>query len=638
MNNIGMISAAILLSVLAASCGGGGADSNSDQNTDESSVGNGNSGGGNSGGGNSGGGNSGGGNSGGGNSGGGNDSGSSDDSGDTSPNQITGGSGRISENLEERVSGKLSSDTNSEIQFTPGSFQGVYGELEVSADGSWVYVLDDLLSDPIQGEEVVSDNFDIGIQASSETTPIVIAIVGFDDPYEFNVETPIGTLVVGDSEYLTGTLTISDIDGNAPTFNDEAIEGEYGEFNINENGDWEYRLNEKADEIPSGTSVTETVELSLSDNSSQLLTFSINTIKVKESSIVFIYMEFDGDSSLDILGISDLANRVFNNSDSMDNVYYSNSFGQHNFVRHRAEDSSLENYCYGSPGQYTSSIDCVIFNVPDEINGDMLSYQEIYDRVHLGGRYTDKGLSFRDEATAWAKENLVDENNEPLDLGKWDHRVYLYPKAIFGASAIAATWGGWSLIGLDYGPVRGIDFIQHEVGHNFGLAHANFDSNNDGDASDGRYGGLGIMGYGYSKIFGSGQREFLGWYESFPGYTSVVTPSAGVFQEAELQSIYLGPGELSKDIPQQIKIRSEGSSHGKDYYYINYHTRHSIMNPSQSSPSVVVSYADDGAYNDVVRLKSLGESFTDPMNGLVIKFESVDAVSGYAKISVKYSN
>ncbi|WP_444928695.1 VCBS domain-containing protein [Microbulbifer sp. SSSA002] len=596
---------AIGLSILLTACGGGGSSDDSD--TDDTPVS------------------------------------SDDNSGSDDTSTISGNSGSVSENNDTTTTGQLSDSANSNQTFEAGNFQGGYGELQSSTDGSWTYTLDSELADPIQGSEVVTDTFTIGV-GSSDSTTVSISITGFDDTYTFSPANPLATLVVEGKEFASGTLLLDDVDGNTPVFVAETINGSYGDFTLSSNGDWEYSLNDSAESLNSGDSAEDTLTFQLSDGSSQSIIFDIVTIEPTESSIVFIFMNFSDAVPTDTTDISDIANMVFNNEDSLDNTYLKNSLGQLKFLRHRINDNTLEHYCYGEAGNEDSSIDCISYDIPDSQDGGTLSIENASARSSQGGEYTDGGFTWRDNASEWIEANLVDDNNSPLDLSDWRHRVYIFPTEANSAglvgAGVAALNGKWSLITAYTDPV----IMGHELGHNIGLNHAGNDDNNDGDTNDrgeSEYGTSGaFMGNAWgSRLFGSGHREYMGWYDWFPEYSKTITQTAGSTEQVEIEAIELTAGELSGNLPQQLKVASEGSSNGEDYYYVNYHIGHDILNPSaHMENSVSIHYLDDNLFNHVAELEAPGDSFTDADIGLTIEFQSRSSDSQSATLIVSYSD
>lgn len=163
---------------------------------------------------------------------------------------------------------------------------GMYGELQLMGDGSYLYVLDDTLDDPIAGGVVVNEVFDLVITddlgASSGGT-ITIAITGVNDAPVVNGGT--GSVIEDDADNTeSGTIVITDVDGGTSfslaiaaggttessmlVADDLMVEGKYGDLTLNiTTGDWTYTLdNNDAD----------TSGLAEGEMAQELINFSVN--------------------------------------------------------------------------------------------------------------------------------------------------------------------------------------------------------------------------------------------------------------------------------------------------------------------------------------------------------------------------
>ncbi|WP_444930380.1 VCBS domain-containing protein [Microbulbifer sp. SSSA002] len=462
--------------------------------------------------------------------------------------------------------------------------------------------------------------------------------------YTFNPSSPLATLIVGAQEYASGTLTLEDTDSASPSFQSSNVAGDYGDFILYESGNWEYQLNTNAQNLNNGESAEDTISFQLTDSSTLSVVFSVQTIEASESSIVFIFMNFSDASVEDDLSISQIADMAFNDTDSLDNAYHENSLGQLKFSRHLSNDTSLDQYCYGENNDESSSIDCFSYSIADSQNGGVLSIEDAESRS--GTEYSDSGYTWRDNATLWIESNYVDSNTQPVDLSDWRHRVYIFPEAAARAglvgTGVASVGGRWSMITADSDQL----IMGHELGHNIGLGHAGNDNNNDGDTNDSgenEYGSDGsLMGNAWqSRLFGSGHRDYMGWYDAFPGYTESLEAVSGTTTNIELQAIELTAGELSSSLPQLLKVESAGSRNGESHYYIEYHIEHSILNPRpHHENSVTIHYLIDSSNNatanQVATLSSAGESFTDSSAGVTIELLSTDNSNNSATVSITY--
>ncbi|WP_299587718.1 VCBS domain-containing protein [uncultured Microbulbifer sp.] len=553
---------------------------------------------------------------------------------------ISGGEGRVVEDSTASASGKLVDAANPSQTFENTSFQGRYGSLTVSKDGNWSYTLDSDLANPLDLDEQTSDVFTLGVGSGSDTTKISIQITGADDPYSFTPSVPLSTLVLNNKERASGQLKIEDVDGNTPLFRADTINGQYGKFTIQNDGTWAYSLDSNAGVLKAGETSKDTIKFLLTDGSEQSVTFSIATTDPTESSIVFIFMNFSDAIATREAGVSDIADMVFNDVDSLDNAYLENSQGQLKFLRHRIDSKDLPHYCYGQQGVEESSIDCITYSIPDPQNGGILSVASAQARQGQGGEYTDGGFSWRDDAHQWARDTMVDDNGQPLNLSDWRHQVYIYPSEAEDAgligTGIASVGGKWSVVAARTDQL----VMGHELGHNIGLGHAGWDEDNDGRAES-EYGTAGsLMGNrSKSRLFGSAHREVMGWYKLSPDYSTTVNQVTGSIQDIEIQAIELTAGELSGTLPQQLKVQSNGSKNGRSHYYVNYHVGHNILNPnSHYANSVTIHYLNDIDSNHVAVLESPGDFFEDNSAGITITYKSNSDADQSAVITVQYDN
>ncbi|MFA0813475.1 VCBS domain-containing protein [Microbulbifer epialgicus] len=565
-----------------------------------------------------------------------------------SPGVISGGEGSVMEDIETSTSGQLTDSGNANQTFEATELQGTYGSLKTASDGGWSYTLDSNLANPLNAGELATDKFTVGVGTEDDITTITISVTGTDDAYTFNPTSPLAKLVVDSRESAKGTLTLEDIDGNTPEFIEKTITGNYGEFKIFSDGNWEYTLNDNADSLKGGETASESITFQLTDGSEESVIFSVATITPKENSVVFIMMNFSDGQATDKASLTHIANMVFNDTDSLDNIYRENSLGQLKFLRHRVNDKELENYCYGEPNNEETSVDCIFYNIEDREQGGILSIEDAAARAEIArqnneiGEYTDGGFEWTDLAYEWTKTKYTDENGQPLDLRKWDHRVFIYPQAAKKAglvgAGVASVGGSWSSV-ASYSDQN---VMGHELGHNIGLSHAGLDNNNDGDivdSGDSEYGTDGaLMGNrSQSRLFGSAHREYMKWYDLFPEYTTTVEQVANSSQDVEIEAIELTAGELSGALPQQLKIESNGSSNGENHYYVNYHVAHNILNPRPHfDGSVTVHYLKGRVSNHVAVLEQPGDSFTDSRIGLTITYKSSDSAKKSAVITVSY--
>jgi|GEM_PF-739635 len=159
---------------------------------------------------------------------------------------------------------------------TPG---GVYGDLQMEANGDWTYTLDTANSD-VQGlntGDTLQDT--ITVQSTDGSNQdIIITINGTNDAAVFG-----GNLTGSlneDTDTVSGTATVSDVD-NPDTFTAATPAGSYGTLTIDANGDWLYDLDEANGDVQAlaaGDTLQDTITVSATDGTSQDIIITIDGV------------------------------------------------------------------------------------------------------------------------------------------------------------------------------------------------------------------------------------------------------------------------------------------------------------------------------------------------------------------------
>ena len=173
-------------------------------------------------------------------------------------------------------------DTDSgEANFNAETVTGAYGSLTVDANGNWTYSADNTQAaiQSLGGEDLLTDSIEVtAIDGSSQT--ITITINGTNDvAVTGGVDT--GSVTEDASTTLTtsGALTITDIDSGEAAFSADTISGTYGSLVIDESGNWNYSADNTQTAIQAlahGDSLTDSIEVTAIDGSSQTITITIN--------------------------------------------------------------------------------------------------------------------------------------------------------------------------------------------------------------------------------------------------------------------------------------------------------------------------------------------------------------------------
>ena len=172
-----------------------------------------------------------------------------------------------------------------ESAFTPGTYNGTYGDITIDALGNWSYAAlnnqvaiqslgaSDTLSDVITvtSSDGTAHNITITIAGSNDA-----AVIGGTDTGSVTEETD------PDADGLleaVGTLTISDPDSGESSFAAGTVAGVYGSVTINTAGEWTYSVSNNHASIQglgAGDTLTDVVTVSSFDGTTHDITITIN--------------------------------------------------------------------------------------------------------------------------------------------------------------------------------------------------------------------------------------------------------------------------------------------------------------------------------------------------------------------------
>ncbi|WP_298445894.1 VCBS domain-containing protein, partial [uncultured Ferrimonas sp.] len=107
------------------------------------------------------------------------------------------------------------------------------------------------------------------------TTTVTITITGTDDAPVISSDAD--RIIEGSTDVLDGTLTATDVDGDAPSFNANTINDDYGTFVINADGTWTFDLadNPTVDALAEGQEEQRVFTVTLSNGSTTTVTITI---------------------------------------------------------------------------------------------------------------------------------------------------------------------------------------------------------------------------------------------------------------------------------------------------------------------------------------------------------------------------
>jgi len=227
---------------------------------------------------------------------------------------ITGTStGAATEDDATQISGSLAitdEDTGEAVFVAQTNSEGSYGFFSLSLTGTWDYQLDNSNLDVqiLPEGETLTDSFTVNSFDGTDSQVVTITITGIND-----VATITGTSIADTNEdntaQVTGSLAITDKDtGEAIFMMQSGVAGAYGIFNIDNQGNWTFTLdndNTEVQQMSSGEQLTDSfTAMSIDGTDSQVITvnvFGVNDAPNAEHDELTIDINVDNVYVLDVL-------------------------------------------------------------------------------------------------------------------------------------------------------------------------------------------------------------------------------------------------------------------------------------------------------------------------------------------------
>jgi hypothetical protein len=222
---------------------------------------------------------------------------------------------------------------------------------------------------------------------------------------------------------------------------------------------------------------------------------------------------------------------------------------------------------------------------------------------------------------AWASTADAAAAAAGVDLGSYQHRVYVLP------SNVSCGWAGLATVGC-FGVCRAWvatcqlpDVYAHELGHNLGLGHASTDADDDGDV-DSEYGDnsdfMGVGGLGYRHT-NAPHKIQPGWMPA----AQVVDVAGEGSRTVVVAALDVDPGTTG--LPQVVRVVPP---QGGDPYIVSYRRRAGFdqtLSSSYAERTSVHRHAGGSANTLLVATLADGEAFTDATGDVTIRQVAHDA-------------
>lgn len=271
---------------------------------------------------------------------------------------------------------------------------------------------------------------------------------------------------------------------------------------------------------------------------------------------------------------------------------------------------------YGDPVNFKSQIEACSYNTVSVSKFTGSGVTEGVVTANIGTSVTGKDDGYIADLAATAVNNL--------NLGNPDHTILCLPPGTSG------DWIGWAYIDSDIS-VYNDDWClypsiqMHEIGHNWNLAHSNYNGDTYGDKT-------GVMGYSYSSdngpemCFNAPKNRQLGWYSD-----RTVTVNSG------WSGRLYGLVSYSSSSPGDAVILyiPSGTNGSTRDYYVSFNGYSGINSGSQMAGNqVLVHYRDPGtdyAQSTLISMLNSGTTYTGAP--LTITVSSISG-STFAQVTV----
>lgn len=158
------------------------------------------------------------------------------------------------------------------------ALNGQYGKFSFDADGSWTYSLDNTLAQELRGGQQFEEKLVVRSLDGTDEQTVTVLLTGENDVATITGDTA-GDVTEDASTGVEGRLHVTDLDKDESLFEvpeDAALNGKYGRFSFDADGNWAYTLdNDRAQELHGNEQVEEALVVRSVDGTSETVTVTV---------------------------------------------------------------------------------------------------------------------------------------------------------------------------------------------------------------------------------------------------------------------------------------------------------------------------------------------------------------------------
>ncbi|MDZ7888723.1 MAG: VCBS domain-containing protein [Pseudomonas sp.] len=192
--------------------------------------------------------------------------------------------GQVNEDGRQQARGLLSaSGGHGAVQWQADHTDGLYGRLQLDADGHWRYSLNNAAAQvqALGQGQPLSEHFVISVvdtDGRMQSVPLLIAIRGENDRAVISGAST-GTIGEDQQSTLSGKLVVTDVDtGEAAFVSMTQTAASHGFFSLSADGSWQYQLDNSqaaVQELKAGDTLTDRVVIATRDGTTQAISITI---------------------------------------------------------------------------------------------------------------------------------------------------------------------------------------------------------------------------------------------------------------------------------------------------------------------------------------------------------------------------